>query len=529
MSKIIRFYLSMLLCWNACRGMVALFAVLLFAGQAAAVELLEGDMSIHGKVIAQAGVHLQDSQTGGPDFESGDLSMAQTIADIEVSYAPIDLIRFSAIVRGYKEWVYQLEENAYKSRYHETGKGFLDPNGKYSKKYNRNHPDWGEEVTLREGFADIDLQDYGTLRLGKQQITWGEADGIRLADIINPLNIARHFNLEPWEDIRIPIYAAYANLTHPAVNDFTFDIVFSGDYERAVRGEPGSNTPWAFPIPNAARFPNPWNADLIPYFIYDEPEDWDENYEYGGRIRYKSPLAGIEFSAFYFHTTNDTPVLEWRGEFLPAPAPAPPVVPLPVIYLEYLKYDNFGFTFNAFSASLKTVLRGEFVYVKDQKFNRALPGHSIFPPGSPANLLFDIVEADQYRGMVGFDKNVFIPFLNPTKSFFVSGQYFYLYQDDNDDLMDPTYNDGRLEEVTQVLTLKVNTAYMMELLAPDVLIIVSPDDNWWQVQSALTYTTTGFHWSYTLGGNFMGGKSNFQEMGLFEKHNEIYFKIKFSF
>jgi hypothetical protein len=282
MSKTMEFYLSRLLCRNAFRGIVALLAVLLWVGNAAAVELLDGDLTIHGKVIAQAGVHLQDSQFGGPNFEKGDLSMAQTWADLEVFYGASDIISFSAIVRGFKEWAYQLESDAYDENFRETGQGRLEPTGRFTKSYNKNHPDWGEEVTLREAFADISLGDYGTLRLGKQQITWGEADGIRLADIINPLNVSRHFNMEAWEDLRIPIGAAYANLTHPAVVDLGLDVIFTQDFERAVRGEPGSNTPWAFPIPRAAWGAFGAPADMMPYFVYDEPADWSGNSEYGG-------------------------------------------------------------------------------------------------------------------------------------------------------------------------------------------------------------------------------------------------------
>jgi len=518
MSKMMEFYLSRLLCKNAFRGIVVLLAVLLWVGNAAAVELLGGDLTIHGKVIAQAGVHLQDSEFGGPDFEKGDLSMAQTWADLEVFYGASDILSFSAIVRGFKEWAYQLESNAYDDNFRETGEGRLEPTGRYTKSYNKNHPDWGEEVTLREAFVDINLQDYGNLRLGKQQITWGESDGMRLADIINPLNVSRHFNMEAWEDMRIPIGAAYANLTHPALVDLGLDVIFTQDYERDVRGEPGSNTPWGFPIPNAARASFGAPADLMPYFVYDEPADWSGNSEYGARLRYKSPLAGIEFSAFYFHTFNDIPVVVWRGGFLPAPAPVP-FIPLPVFYLQYEKYDNFGFTFNAFVPSIKTVLRGEFVFLKDIKFNQ-------MDPTTPMG--FSVAETDQYKGMVGFDRQVYIPFLNPYKSFFVSGQYFYLYTDDHENLLDATYMDQGIEEVEQVLSLKINTAYLMEKLAPDILVLVSPDDGWWQVQSSLTYTTSSFHWSHTLGGNFMGG-DEFQQFGLMRRNNEVYYKIKYSF
>jgi Protein of unknown function (DUF1302) len=531
MFNMIKVCLPVILFQNVRRGVFSLLVVMFWVGNVAAVDVLDGKLSIHGKLINQVGVHLQDSQLGGADFESGDLSMAQTIADIEVSFVPTDIIRFAGIVRGYKEWVYDIGD-AYSSRFHETGMGFLDPYGRYTKGYNRNSSDWGEDVELREGYADITLMDYGNLRIGKQQITWGEADGIRLADIINPLNISRHFNLEPWEDLRIPIVAAYANLVHPAMDDFILDIIVTGDYERAVRGEPGSGSTWAFPIPNAARGFNPWGADMMPYFVYDEPDDYDDDYEYGARIRYKSQLAGIEFSAFYFHTTNDLPILEFRGGFLPPPSPVPAIPGpggtfLPEILLEYEKYDNFGFTFNTFVPSIKTVLRGEFVYIKDIDFNKAVVPN---PAADIGTLLgFSSVETDQFKGMIGFDRQVYIPFLNPTKSFFVSGQYFYIYTDDHEGLIDPTYTDQGVEEVTQIATLMVNTAYMMERLAPFALFIVSPDDNWWQVQSSLTYTTTGFDWSYTLGGNFMGGKSNFAEFGLFERHNEIYLKVKYSF
>lgn len=502
--------------------MAMAFIVLFWFSPAMALTFLEGNLSLHGKMIMQTGVHLQDSKTGGADFDSGDLSMATTWVDLESSLKIHDNLSISAIGRFYKNWVYHIED-AYQDRFQDTGRGFLDPQNRYSRSWNKDSDEWTEDVDLREIFIDVGLENMGNLRLGRQQITWGEADGIRLADIINPLNIGYHFNLESWEDIRIPIWAAYLNFIPPGFEDWTFDVIYTQDFERAVRGEPGSGSTWAFPLPNNARTQPIPGADLIPYFYFDEPDSNSDNAEYGARIRYKSDLSGIEFSAFYFHSFNDLPILEYRGQVQFGPQP----VPLPPIWLVFDKYDNYGFTFNAFSETFKTVFRGEFVYIDDIAFNRELPGFDPFVP--PNAVLFDQVERDQFKAMIGFDRNTFIRPLNKLKSFYMSGQYFYLYTDDTDDLIDATYIDQGIEEDTHILTFMVNTAYMQEQLAPFILCIWSPDDKWWQVQTNLTYTSADFHWKYTLGANLMGGESNFAEMGLFENHNELYFKVQYSF
>ncbi len=499
------------------------FIVLFYCNQAMALTALDGDFTLHGKMITQVGVHLQDSKTGGADFDTGDFSMASTLVDLEASLKLHDQLSIAAIGRVYKNWVYNIED-AYQTRFQDTGRGFLDPQNRYNRSWNKNSEEWTEDFDLREIYLDIGLgNNLGNLRLGRQQITWGESDGIRLADIINPLNIGYHFNLESWEDIRIPIWAAYLNFIPPSFEDWTLDVVYTQDFQRAVRGEPGSGSNWAFPIPNNARSQPMPGADLIPYFYFDEPDRSSSNAEYGARVSYKSNFSGMEFSAFYFHGFNDLPILEYRGEMQEGPQP----VPLPPIYLVFDEYDNYGFTFNLFSETLKTVFRGEFVYIDDIGFNAASPGFDPFAP--PNAVLFHKEERDQYKCMLGFDRNTFIRSLNRLKSFYMSGQYFYLYTDDTDGLIDSTYTDMGIEDDTHILTFMVNTAYMQEQLAPFILFLWSPDDKWWQVQTNLTYTSTDFHWKYTLGANLMGGESNFAEMGLFENHNEVYFKMQYSF
>jgi hypothetical protein len=60
------------------------------------------------------------------------------------------------------------------------------------------------EVELRELYWDIGF-DRANLRLGKQQVVWGQADGLKLLDVINPQDF-REFILDDFDESRIPLW-----------------------------------------------------------------------------------------------------------------------------------------------------------------------------------------------------------------------------------------------------------------------------------------------------------------------------------
>ncbi len=70
----------------------------------------------------------------------------------------------------------------------------------------------GEEYTqyeiLREFYFDIPAGGWD-FRLGKQQVVWGTADGIKLLDVINPTDF-RELNQNVFEDARIPVWMVNA-------------------------------------------------------------------------------------------------------------------------------------------------------------------------------------------------------------------------------------------------------------------------------------------------------------------------------
>ncbi len=68
--------------------------------------------------------------------------------------------------------------------------------------------DYTQYEVLRELYIDTSAAGWD-FRLGKQQIVWGTADGMKLLDIINPTDF-RELNQNVTEDARIPVWAINA-------------------------------------------------------------------------------------------------------------------------------------------------------------------------------------------------------------------------------------------------------------------------------------------------------------------------------
>jgi len=65
-------------------------------------------------------------------------------------------------------------------------------------------PDRYKEIEWREFYVSRNASDY-SLKLGRQQVVWGKTDGLRLLDVINPLDL-REFILDDFIDSRIPLW-----------------------------------------------------------------------------------------------------------------------------------------------------------------------------------------------------------------------------------------------------------------------------------------------------------------------------------
>jgi hypothetical protein len=137
---------------------------------------------------------------------------------------------------------------------------------------------------LREAYAYYS-DSHWDVRAGRQIITWGVADGLRLTDIISPMDYTE-FLAQDYDDIRIPV----------------------GGLRLRYSREKWSIEAVAIPVSSFFELPtddkNPWSVGPLP--IGSEPRHRLSNMEYGGRLSFF--LSGIDFSLSALHTWNKQPV-----------------------------------------------------------------------------------------------------------------------------------------------------------------------------------------------------------------------------
>ena len=137
---------------------------------------------------------------------------------------------------------------------------------------------------LREAYGYYS-DDHWDVRAGRQIITWGVADGLRLTDIISPMDYTE-FLAQDYDDIRIPVGALRLRYSR---EKWSFEAV-------------------AVPVSSFFELPtddkNPWSVGQLP--ISGEPSHRLCNMEYGGRLSFF--LSGIDFSLSALHTWNKMPV-----------------------------------------------------------------------------------------------------------------------------------------------------------------------------------------------------------------------------
>ena len=66
------------------------------------------------------------------------------------------------------------------------------------------------DIELREAYIDTEIGST-FLRVGKQQVVWGQADGLKVLDVLNPQSF-REFILDDFEDSRIPLWMVNAEI-----------------------------------------------------------------------------------------------------------------------------------------------------------------------------------------------------------------------------------------------------------------------------------------------------------------------------
>jgi hypothetical protein len=179
------------------------------------------------------------------------------------------------------------------------------------------------------------------IRLGKQQIVWGEAVGLFFADVVNAKDL-RESILPDFDMIRIPEWGADIEYAKDAFHAEAVWIPAPEFNKLPVAGSEFFIPP---PVPQGTSW-----ASIDPV----KPHSTFENSEAGLRLSYL--MRGWDVAAFYLHTWDKSPVL-YRTinagvyDFTP----------------QYKRLDMYGATFS--KAVNDIVLKGELVYNRKGYFS----------------------------------------------------------------------------------------------------------------------------------------------------------------
>ena len=154
------------------------------------------------------------------------------------------------------------------------------------------------QLHLREFTLETNLGET-YLSVGKQQIVWGKADGIKVLDVINPQEW-REFILDDFDDSRLPLWAM---TTETPVGDSTLQIlaIFEQQYhERAELDE-------SFYISSPLFVPSPPAGIPVDIKVTREPKRVFKDADIG--VRVSGFRGGWDYSLNYFYHYDDDPAL----------------------------------------------------------------------------------------------------------------------------------------------------------------------------------------------------------------------------
>ncbi len=155
------------------------------------------------------------------------------------------------------------------------------------------------EVSIREWY--IDTESLGAYwRIGKQQIVWGQADGLKVLDVVNPQNY-REFILDDFEDSRIPLWMV--NTEIPIGEDSNLQLLWVPDLTYHVFAEAGTEYEISSPLYRPAL---PQGVALIGLHE-DKPSSPIKDSNFG--VQYATFYLGWDLTLNYLYHYQDTPVL----------------------------------------------------------------------------------------------------------------------------------------------------------------------------------------------------------------------------
>ena len=314
-------------------------------GEGKAFTMLDGNFELKGYVRNVTAVRTEEPKggLGGEQFSKGEVEFCGTTLNLDGTY------KFTPNFRAFARW-----RGSYDASFDFKGQDRF-PEAVVDDQRLKNE--------VRELFVDYKKGSL-FLRLGKQLVVWGEADALRLADLVNPLDASFHFGQLSPEDARIalPMVRAIYGLTLDTDLEFIWAPVTFVPQKFSGKG-----TYWEVPGTGIGGMPEK-----------DYPTNIN-NGSVGGKL--KTRLSGIDVSFFDYYRRLDTPSLELTS--------TGPMFIHPFV-------NSLGTTFNTFSNKFEAIIRGEAVY------NQNEPQMDFTKPNY-------ISKKNSFAALIGIDRPTMLP------------------------------------------------------------------------------------------------------------------------
>lgn len=524
---------------------VALLTLVFFQpGPAFSEEFLVGGkpFSIMGYVTQGGAVSLVEKNK--PDTER-DFQSALTNLFLEMAYKPRDDIKLYGSGMLTADWMYDLKHNDRSWK----DKGFADSR----KNLYIDDQYW---QLLKEAHVTWTPPNWN-IRAGKQIVGWGETDGFRLIDQINPLDQRRGFADVEFESTIIPTWllkTEYFPAHKPMwMQDLGFEFIFNPNVtwiknqpielgndvggiwapyvtgpdfkDLSPLGVPGlgfipTGALGALPPPlqaAAASFPNVASRIGSADVTLDRPRSGSTTgMEYAGRIKTIIADSIITLNGFYGRS----------NDYVSRSAAAPPrmttaedgaVIIHPQLEAFYPYFKFVGATFSrditplkaSFLGGVAPVLRLETFYAFNSTFSNQITN--------------EFVKKDELRYAIGVDWKVKIPLLNPRAYFTISPQFYQQkimsYGSERKEL-------AGLYENNYMTTLMITTSYLHNKLVPSFFWMRDRTNkaNFFRYQLGYDYSNV---WHFVIGATTFDGTKEGQGFDVFQNKDQLYFKVSY--
>jgi hypothetical protein len=365
---------------------------------------------------------------------------------------------------------------------------------------------------LREIYLDF-LFDRFDARIGRQQVVWGTADGVRILDRINPIDM-REWTLDNYVDARIPLYML--KMEGKLFMNERLQVLFIPDFEANYYAPNGAPFTLRTVRLGDEAMKRLQQARITTNTIDQKPGRKFKDAQIG--VRWSDIIFGIDYTLNYYHQYNFASSAYTAMDFRIIPGRGP----IPVAFnltRRAEQVDTFGFSYSrTITEDIPFLqgwtLRGEFAYIKGDAFNY----------GTDENIV-GTVDVNQYNYVLGFDKNFWTNWIFSFQfiQFITHPAEKYVRANDNVLLMGPTR--GPLDRYENSFSIKISTDFWNDRLKPECLVIYG-DDNDWKISPKVSFELND-NINLALGLHIFEGP-DWGLNGQFDKNDEVYLETRYS-